>query len=299
MTKILVTGATGFIGKRLIHALLEDGHEVYALVRVKGRQIFAYERPNLTLLWGDLRDPQALKDLPADIEVAYYLMHSMSDISSGLLEIERSVAENFVAGIQKTNVLQIIYLGGIIDELEMSIHLKSRLMVESILKKSNIPTTILRASIIIGSGSASFQIIRDLVEKLPVMIAPRWVSSLCQPIAVQDVIIYLQKVMLNPECMNHTFDIGGPDVLTFKEALLRFAKMRNLKRFIISVPVLTPKLSSYWLVFITSVPFSLASYLVESMKGNTYCRENSILNIIPHACLSYEESIERAFQDNS
>lgn len=296
MAKVLVTGATGFIGRRLIHLLLQHGHIVYALVRIKGAELFSSELPNLHLLYGDLRDGNALKDLPGDIDAAYYLMHSMSDISSGLLATEKLVAENFVAAVKKTTITQLIYLGGIIDETKLSPHLAARKMVEVILSSSQIPTTILRASIIIGAGSASFEIIRDLVEKLPVMIAPKWVSNECQPIAVYDVLFYLEQVLLNKECFSKTFDIGGPDVLTFKEALLRFAKMRGLKRAIIGVPVLTPRLSSYWLVLITSVPFSLASYLVQSMEAKSACHENSIQEIVPHSCLTYEEAIKRAFE---
>lgn len=145
--------------------------------------------------------------------------------------------------------------------------LKSRLLVEKALKQSGIPYTVLRASIIIGVGSATFEIIRDLCKKLPIM--PKWVNSLCQPIAVGDVLFYLSSVLLNQKCMNKIFDIGGPEALTFKEVMLRYAKFRNLKRWIVSVPVLTPRLSSYWLVFITSVRYSLCSYLVESMKTST------------------------------
>jgi len=222
-------------------------------------------------------------------------MHSMGDISQGLIEVERQVAENFVAKVQETNISQIIYLGGILDEKHMSPHLSSRLLVENVLRSSGISTTVLRASIIIGAGSASFEIIRNLVEKLPIMVAPRWVHSFCQPIAVLDVIFYLQQVLHNPKCYNRTFDIGGPNILSFKKVMLEFARIRHLKRFIIEVPVLTPRLSSYWLVFITSVRYSLSSYLVESMKSNSICRDRSIDECIPHQCLSYEEAVKRAF----
>jgi uncharacterized protein YbjT (DUF2867 family) len=295
MAKILVTGATGFIGKRLIVQLLENDHEVWALVRVKGTSLFLKDNSRLHLVWGDLRDPQALSNLPEDLDVAYYLMHSMADIASNLNDMERTVAENFVNAVKKTHIKQIIYLGGIIHGEELSPHLQSRLLVENILKNSQIPTTILRASIIVGSGSASFEIIRDLVEKLPLMVAPRWLLSKCQPIAVRDVLYYLQGVILHPKCLGETFEVGGPDVLTFKDVLQQFAQVRGLTRYIITVPLLTPRLSSYWLVFITSVPFSLASYLVESMKTNTYCLDNRIHSIFSHRCLSYKESIEQAF----
>jgi len=297
MTKILITGANGFVGKRLIVDLLNQGHQIYALCRIKGAKVFAEDRPNLHYIWGDLRNSETLKDFPKDIEAAYYLVHSMSEIVGNLVDTEMEVVEQFLKGVKNSDIKQIIYLGGIInDEKKLSPHLKSRLLVEKALKQSSIPYTVLRASIIIGAGSASFEIIRDLCEKLPIMIAPKWVNSLCQPIAVGDVLFYLSSVLLNQKCMNKTFDIGGPEVITFKEVMLRYAKFRNLKRWIINVPVLTPRLSSYWLVFITSVRYSLCSYLVESMKTSTVVQSNEIQKIIPHIYLTYNESLELAFQ---
>ena len=295
--KILVTGASGFIGKRLIQQLLQEGHEVYALLRTKGISIVQEKPANLHFIYGDLRNREALNELPTDIQVAYYLMHSMSDIASGLSDIERVVAENFVAGMKKTGVQQIIYLGAIVSDAQLSPHLQSRLMVEEILKGSGIAYTILRASIIIGSASASFEIIRDLVEKLPIMVAPRWVKSLCQPIAVQDVLFYLKAVVLKSDCLHCIFEIGGPTVLSFKDVLLQYASIRHLKRYIVTVPVLTPRLSSYWLVFITSVRFSLASYLVDSMRNNTICRDRSIQKVLPHNCLTFHDAVTVALNE--
>lgn len=296
MTKILITGANGFVGKRLIVDLLNQGHQIYALCRIKGAKVFAEDKPNLYYIWGDLRNPETLKSIPEDIEAAYYLVHSMSDIGN-LVNTEMEVVEQFLKGIKNSRIKQIIYLGGIInDEKRLSSHLKSRLLVEEALKDSGIPYTVLRASIIIGAGSASFEIIRDLCEKLPIMIAPKWVNSLCQPIAIGDILLYLSSVLLNEKCINKTFDVGGPEVFTFKELMLGYAKFRNLKRWIISVPVLTPRLSSYWLVFITSVRYSLCSYLVESMKTSSVVQSNEIQKIIPHLCLTYKEALKLAFQ---
>jgi uncharacterized protein YbjT (DUF2867 family) len=297
MAKILITGANGFVGKRLILNLLEKGYEVYALCRIKGARIFEEERQNLHFIFGDLRDLETLKQIPDDIEAAYYLVHSMSDIVGNLIESEMEVAEQFIKGVKHSKLKQVIYLGGIInDENRLSPHLKSRLLVEEALKRSGIPCTVLRASIIIGSGSASFEIIRDLCEKLPVMVAPRWVNSLCQPIAISDVLFYLSSVLLNDSCFNKTFDIGGPEVFSFKVLMLEYAKFRNLKRWIINVPFLTPRLSSYWLVFITSVRYSLCYYLVESMKSSSVVKLDEIRAIIPHTCLTYHEALELAFQ---
>jgi uncharacterized protein YbjT (DUF2867 family) len=297
MAKILVSGATGFVGKRLIIQLLEQGHEIYALCRIHGTQAFPQEKKNLHYIFGDLRNPETLANLPKDIDAAYYLVHSMTEIVSDLTQVELEVANNFIKVLKNTSVKQIIYLGGIINDVHaLSPHLKSRLMVEEILKSSSIPTTILRASIIIGAGSASFEIIRDLTEKIPFMIAPKWISTQCQPIAIRDAIFYLSAVLLRKDCLGKTFDIGGPDVYTFKQLLQSYAKFRHLKRIILEVPVLTPRLSSYWLVLITSVRFSLCYYLVESMKISSVCKLNEIQTLIPHQCLTFEEALKIIFE---
>jgi uncharacterized protein YbjT (DUF2867 family) len=296
MAKILLTGSTGFIGKRLAAKLLQEGHTLYAMYRIKGLPI-DIQHPNLHIIYGDLRDPQSLESLPRDIQAAYYLVHSLGNVVSNLIEEEQKTAHHFVAALEKTEAKQIIFLSGIIeDPNHLSPHLQSRLAVEKTLNAGSIPCTTLRSSIVIGSGSASFEIIRDLTESLPGMIAPRWVKSYCQPIAVRDVLFYLNAVLLNEKCYGQTFDIGGDESITFREVLLRYAKFRHLKRFIIDVPLLTPKLSTYWLVFITSVRFSICSYLVESMKQNTRKLNKAIDTIIPHQCMSYEEALTEAFQ---
>lgn len=300
MAKVLVTGATGFVGKRLLRKLLEDGHEIYALCRIDGATSFEDDKPNLHYIFHDLRNKIPLDLFPKDLDVAYYLVHSLSAIVNDLVKTEVDIAESFVASLKTTKVKQIIYLGGIVnDESALSAHLQSRLLVEAVLKKSSIPTTILRASIIIGAGSASFEIIRDLTEKLPFMIAPKWVNTPCQPIAIVDVLFYLSKVLLNEKCYGQIFDIGGPDILSFKELLLQYAAFRHLKRCIVNVPVLTPRLSSLWLVFITSVRFSICFYLVESIKTSSVCKLGSLQKIIPHSCLSYTKALELTFQNIS
>lgn len=297
MAKILVTGATGFVGSRLIPHLLDNGHEVYALCRIKGAQISPSDKPSLHYIWGDIRNPQTLNNIPKDIDAAYYLVHSMSDMITNLIDSEVAIAELFVECLKKTQVKQIIYLGGIInDEKQLSPHLKSRLLVEDVLINSGLSTTVLRASIIIGSGSASFEIIRDLCEKLPIMIAPKWVRSLCQPIAISDVLFYLASVLLKTECYDKIFDIAGPEVLSFRKLMLGYCKFRGLKRYIFDIPLLTPRLSSYWLVFITSVRFSLCFYLVESMRSNSVVKRDEIQKIIPHTCLNYFQALDLAFQ---
>ena len=296
MAKILVTGSTGFIGKRLIYQLLGEGHEVYALTRIRGIHVAFDNSPHLHFIVGDLRDPSKIEAFPKDLDAAYYLVHSMGNVVSHLVEVEENICRNFIAEIEKTFCRQIVYLGGIIEnEKELSPHLKSRLHVEHVLKSSHIPCTILRASLIIGAGSASFEIIRDLVEKLPIMVAPKWIHSLCQPISIDDVLFYLSTVLLNPECFHKTLDIGGPEGMSFKETLMRYAAFRKLKRYIFVVPVLTPKLSSYWLVLVTSVRYSICAYLVESMRHNTLKLNRGIDHLIPHACSTYEETLEVIF----
>ena len=213
--------------------------------------------------------------------------------SSSDFEIpERLTAINFREAIEKTNARHVIYLSGIVNDNSLSRHLASRKQVEIELGMGNYHFTALRAGIIVGSGSASFEIIRDLVKKLPVMVAPKWLRTRCQPISIQDVIVFLEKTLFNERTYDQDFDIGGPDILTYKEILLGYANTRGLKRRIIIIPVMTPRLSSYWLYFITSTSYKLASALVDSMKVEVICRDdriNHILNIEP---IGYEESLK-------
>jgi uncharacterized protein YbjT (DUF2867 family) len=294
--KILLTGANGYIGKRLLPTLLEHGHEVIAAVRNRQRlQIPKHVAQKVQIIEVDLLKRETLEEIPRDIEIAFYLAHSMSREKHNFADLEKLCAQNFVQRISKTQVKQIIYLSGLLNEESLSPHLLSRKNVEDTLKTSNVPVTTFRAGIIIGAGSASFEIIRDLVEKLPIMVAPKWISHLCQPIAIYDVIDYLTQAIDHKELFGKTFDIGGPDILSYKEMLLGFAKIRKLHRLIVTVPVLTPKLSSYWLYFVTSTNYALASSLVESLRSNAICTEHAIQEILPKNCLSYEESVRRAF----
>lgn len=244
--KILLTGSTGYIGRRLLPVLLADGHEIICLVRDQRRfdwnDFSQEELRQIQVVEGDLTQPTSLGEVPLDFDAAYYLVHSMSSSSSNFATLESESAGNFVGLLNRSQSRHLIYLSGIVNDVNLSQHLESRKQVEEILKTSTVPVTVLRAAIIIGSGSASFEIIRDLVEKLPVMIAPRWLNTRCQPIGIRNVIEYLQGVLLNPETYNQTFDIGGADILTYKEMLLQYAAVRNLKRTIITVPVLTPRL---------------------------------------------------------
>lgn len=293
--KILLTGANGYIGTRLLPRLVEEGHEVYALVRSLSRiEIPKKFQDQVHVIEADLLNPSSLLKIPTRIDAAYYLVHSMS-YSPKFSELESASAKNFAERLENTQAKQIIYLSGLSNEANLSRHLTSRKRVGEILRKGKVPVTVLMAGIIIGSGSASFEIIRDLVEKLPIMIAPKWLKKQTQPIAIQDVLTYLTLVLGNPACFGQSFEIGGPDVMSYKDLLLNFAKMRGLKRKIFTVPVLTPRLSSYWLFFVTSISFSLARFLVESLINNAVCKENRIQKLFPRKLLSYEEALQSVF----
>ncbi|MBB65818.1 MAG: epimerase [Waddliaceae bacterium] len=294
--KILLTGASGYIGRRLLPILIEEGHEVIALVRSANRfTIPEHCQEKTSIVVGDLLDLESLQNIPQDIDAAYYLVHSLTQKHGHLKDMETLSAKNFLKALERTRIKQIVYLGGLVNDSHLSPHLSSRKEVDQVLRSGKIPVTTLRAGIILGSGSASFEIIRDLVEKLPIMIAPRWVEKKCQPIGIADVLRYLVSVLDHPKCMSRAFDIGGPDILSYRDILLRFAKVRGLKRYIIGVPVLTPKLSSYWLHFVTSTNMTLAKSLIESLKNNAVCHEQNILNIFPQKCLQFEEALKRTF----
>jgi uncharacterized protein YbjT (DUF2867 family) len=295
--KILVTGATGYIGKRLIPLLANDGHNVVCAVRDKLRADKSYaEEELIDIVEADFLKPETLYNIPKDIDVAFYLIHSMSNSSKDFESLEEKCAINFKNQIEKTNVKQVIYLSGITNEDNLSKHLQSRKNVEDLLESNKYGLTIFKAGIIVGSGSSSFEIIRDLVEKLPFMIAPRWLNTKTQPLAVRDVLTFLHRSIARKELYNKSFDVFGPEVLTYKQMLLQFAEVRELKRYILTVPVMTPKLSSYWLYFVTSTSYKLATTLVDSMGVQIIGKPseiNQLLNVKPK---SYKEAVTLAFE---
>jgi len=294
--KILLTGATGYVGRRLLDVLLSADHEVVCLVRDPERlDLDVSNYPNITLYKGDLLAYESLLNLDHDFDVAFFLVHAMHLKHKGFESLEEKMAHNFTKWIDQTHTSQIIYLSAIVNSDSLSPHLSSRLKVEQMLKASSVPATVLRAAIIVGSGSASFEIIRDLVEKLPVMVAPKWVKTRCQPIGIRNVLEYLVGVMQHPDTLDQTFDIGGPDIMTYEEILMSYASIRGLKRYIINVPVLTPRLSSYWLYFVTSTSYDLSRSLVESMKNEVICNDNRIQQLVPVDLQSFEEMIRSAF----
>ncbi len=299
--KYLITGANGYIGLRLLSALSETDHEVVAVVRNRDRlpaELCNLFGKRLQIIEFDfLAIPEKQAPCPNGIDAAYYLIHSMGS-GEGFSEQERRCAEHFRTWVENSDCQQIIYLSGLIPEVpqgtSLSKHLASRNRVYEILKDSPIPLTTLRASIIVGSGSASFEIIRDLAEKLPFMITPKWAKTLCQPISIRNVIDYLIGVSQLEQCKGQSYDIGGPEQLTYRDMLLGYAKTRGLSRFIIPVPFFTPRLSSYWLCLVTSTNYQLAKTLVGSLHMETVCRDNKIRDILPLRLITYDEAIQRA-----
>jgi uncharacterized protein YbjT (DUF2867 family) len=294
--RILITGSTGYIGKRLIPALLEQGHELICCVRAGNRFLEDYNHPRLTTVGVDFLKASQLDRLPLDIDAAYFLMHSMSSSTRNFEELEKCIALNFTGYLERSSARQVIYLSGLVPASgEMSAHLHSRWEVERILSQGKVPATVLRAGIVVGSGSASFEIIRDLAEKLPFMVAPGWLNNKCQPIAIRNVIQYLIGVLNHSETFGKNFDIGGPEVLTYKEMILGYANNRKLNRRIITLPIMTPRLSSYWLYFITTTSFKLARNLVDSMKSDLVCKDLELEKILGIDPISYDQAIQMAF----
>lgn len=293
---VLLTGANGYIGERLIPVLLEQGHTLYCCVRNKSRFVASHSDERLITIEIDFEKIDTAARLPGEVDVAYYLIHSMGNNTNDFDETEAACARNFITLINETNARQVIYMSGIVNADKLSKHLNSRLQVENILSEGKVPLTVLRAAIIVGSGSASFEIIRDLVEKLPVMITPKWLNTKCQPIAIRNVVQFLTGVLLKENTFHKNFDIGSSQILTYKQMLLQYAAIRGLKRYIYTLPFMTPRLSSYWLYFVTSTSYPLAINLVNSMKVDVICRPNSLPEELNIKLLSYKEAVELAFE---
>lgn len=294
---ILVTGATGYIGKRLIPLLLGEGHKIICPVRDKERVANYYkDEKNISLIEADFLDYNSLLAIPKDIDAAYYLIHSMSNSAKEFHILEEKCAFHFKRFAEKTNIKQVIYLSGITNDTKLSKHLLSRKNVEQTLSSDVYGLTTFKAGIIVGSGSSSFEIIRDLVEKLPVMVAPKWLNTKTQPIGIRDVLTFLQKALLREDLYNQSYDIFGPNIMTYKKMLLQFAKVRKLKRWIITVPVMTPKLSSYWLYFVTSTSYKLASSLVNSMGVEVIGQKSNINELLDVDPMTYKKAVRLAFK---
>ena len=288
MKKILVTGATGFVGKNLVPYLKKKGYKVRVFVRDKKR----CKIKGVDIFEGDLiRKEDALKALK-NIDIAYFLVHGMSQTSK-FEKLEKIYARNFSIACSKNNVKRIIYLGGIIDsQTLLSTHLQSRKVVGDILRKSKTKVTELRASIIIGKGSISFEIIKKIVEKFPLIFFSKDINSLCQPIALKDVLYYLEGCVRKRETIGKIFDIGGKDILEYKDLLLLYGEVIGKKIVILPLPFFSPKLYSYLISLIKRQPLNLVQALIEGLQSNTVCQENRILEILPKEPLSYKMAIK-------
>ncbi|MGI9471109.1 MAG: SDR family oxidoreductase [Rubripirellula sp.] len=294
----LVCGATGYVGGRLVPRLLEQGLSVRCLVRSpeKMSDFDWHDHPQLEIVEGALDDVQAVREASEGVDAAYYLVHAMISAGDDYAKQDRALASNFIAGLRGSTCQRIIYLGGL-GEMgpELSKHLCSRREVAEILQSSEIPTTVFRAAMIIGSGSASFEILRYLVDRLPVMVTPKWVNTETQPIAIRDVLRYLVQCLQVPATSGRVVDIGGEDILTYKEMMRVMASANGLaRRLILPVPVLTPKLSSGWIALVTPVNARIARPLAEGLRNRTVCRNDAAMQLMPGPLLGVEEAIDAA-----
>jgi uncharacterized protein YbjT (DUF2867 family) len=296
---ILVTGGTGYVGGRLIPRLLEAGHTVRAMARSPERLLCRPwgRHPNFEATAGDALDRESFVHAAKGCGAAYYLIHSMNAAKGMFARADRTAAHNMVAAAQSNHLARIIYLGGLgrQDHEALSKHLKSRHEVEAILMNSSVPATNLRAAMILGAGSASFEMLRYLVDRLPVMITPRWVSTPCQPISIRNVLDYLEGVLPAPETVGQTLDIGGTEILTYRDLIRIYAEEAGLKkRLIIPVPLLTPWLSAKWVHLVTPVPASIAQPLAEGLSIPVICRDNRIRSMVPVHLIDSRQTIRTA-----
>ncbi|AXG08748.1 NAD(P)H-binding protein [Haloplanus rubicundus] len=293
--RVLVTGATGFVGRRLVPALVDAGHEVTALVRDAGR----YDPPpGVRVVVGDLLDPDSFEDA-LDVEAAYYLVHSMT-ARDDFEARDRRAARNFADAASAAGVGRVIYLGGLGEERDrLSSHLQSRREVEHVLATGTYDLTTLRAAIVVGPRSAGFEMVVQLASRLPVMVTPRWVRTPCQPIAVTDLLAYLVGVLDVPETAGETYEIGGPEVLTYAEMLRRTGRHLGHEPIILAVPVLTPRLSAYWVGLMTDVPWSVARPLIEGLKNPVVVNDDRLSRLVPVDPTPFDEAVRRAITERS
>ncbi len=294
---VAVTGASGYIGSRLVPRLLAAGWRVRCLVRTP-RKLEArawVSDPGVEIVACDLADAGATRAALTGCIHAYYLVHSMLSAGAHYASVDQELAQSFASAAQSAGVQRILYLAGLGETGDdLSEHLRSRRRVEAALASGTVPVTVLRAAMIVGAGSASFEILRYLTERLPVMVTPRWVSSPCQPIAVDDVLHYLVACLDEPRTVGATLDIGGPDVLTYADLIGLLARARGLRRLVVPVPVLTPRLSSWWIHLVTPISAQIARPLTEGLRNRVVCRDERARQWMPHACMPMREAIEAA-----
>lgn len=303
-TRCLVTGATGYIGGHLVPVLLERGHPVRALARNPDKLNDAPWREQVEVAQGDLGDPASLTAAFQDVDVVYYLVHSMGS-SSDFVSEEAKAARHVATAAQQAGVKRIVYLSGLHPDGEvrnLSPHLRSRTAVGDILIESGIETVVLQAGIVIGSGSASFEMIRHLTDRLPIMTTPKWVHNKIQPIAIDDVLHYLVEAAEAQVPASRTWDVGGPDVMEYGEAMQGYADVAGLsKRIIIVLPLLTPSIASWWVGLVTPIPSGLARPLVESLHCDAVASERDIDAVIPQpqgGLTSYHDAVTKALEQD-
>lgn len=295
-SRVLVTGASGFIGARLIPALLQAGHAVRALTRAPSR----YRAPDarVEVAQGDVLDPASLDAALHGCTAAYYLVHAMG-LRGDFETRDRRGAENFRDAAARAGLEHVLYLGGLGDReaADLSPHLRSRNEVGDILLAGPVPATVLRAAIIIGAGGASFEMMRQLVMRLPAMVTPRWVNSRCQPIAVEDVLRYLVASLAEPRTRGRVLDIGGPEVLTYREMMATFADLLGKRLPMLDVPVLTPHLSAYWVDLVTDTPAPLAHALIEGLRNDVVCTNDDAQRLMPFPLTPFREAVLHALRE--
>jgi len=294
---ILVLGATGYIGNLLVPQLLANGHRVSCLVRSRKRIEEKSWHHSVRVFEGDVLDESSLPPAMAQIDVLYYLVHSMDSPRGDFVALDRTAALNTGRAAKLAGVKRIIYLGGLGErDREQSPHLRSRHEVGDVLRTSGVAVTEFRAAVIVGAGSLSFEMVHHLANRLPVMICPRWVVTKTQPIAVSDVLAYLAAAVTRPESAGKVMDIGGPEVLTYRDMMLRVARVLGLRRWLIEVPVLTPRLSSYWVGLVTPVPIKPARALIEGLRHETVCRNNDAATLFGIKPTPFDEAVAQALQ---
>ena len=301
--RVLLTGATGFVGGRLLKTLAEEEIGVRCMVRSPARLRYrSLADGRVEIAVGDLLKAGSLDKALEGIEVAYYLVHSMGGRTIGenkvFAERDRRAAQNFIRAAEQEGVERIIYLGGL-GELggNLSKHLASRQEVAEILQSGKVKTTVLRAPNIMGAGGAPFEMLRYLVERLPVMACPRWIETRCQPIDIRDMVAYLIGCLREPKTAGLSLDVGGPDIVTYRTMMETYARVRGLRRLIVTVPFFTPKLSTYWVNLVTPVPSGVVNPLVEGLRNEVICRDNRIRELIPIPLTPLEVSICNALQE--
>lgn len=303
-SRALVLGGTGFIGRRLVKELLKKKLNVTLLVRSPEKVELKVKRnKNVAVITGDLLKNEGLQKALEDVHSTFYLVHSMGGrtltVNKEFISRDRKAARNFIKSAAASGLKRIIYLGGLGETgPNLSEHLKSRAEIAKILSSRDVSTTVLRAAVIIGAGGASFEMLRYLVERLPVMVCPKWIDTRIQPIAVRDVIGYLVGCLMNSHTAGRTFDIGGPEVLTYREMMHQYADARGIaRRLIFTVPVLTPLLASFWVDLVTPVPSGIAHPLIEGLKNEVVCRDNSIDEYVHLNKTSFKEAVKIAFKE--